>query len=310
MALEGRPGVTLDFAAHREELAALEKELQKAEKGIPTTKVDLAAWRLAKEQYSAKELIRVNNAKRGAEKEVERIRKLKEICEEKIAAWGAVISKIDSDSDDRQLIWASRRTTLATRDSEVMKLFDDKISAAEAKDGVTAGPGAAFPPPSPAATATAELPPPAQLQAAVEQKAMTQLMWFANYAAEDVIDTKTLGTIKPAALPAFVKMHAWMSASAAGDQMIPYAFCDMCSSVELAMGLVGAKVWTAFFGETVVTDLDVCPYQLRVLVFQQLTTLSKQLAASEQVTAEAKTAFEAATATWVKKKARCSPYGA
>ena len=100
-----------------------------------------------------------------------------------------------------------------------------------------------------------------------------------------------------------------MTASAAGDQMVPYSFHGMCSSVTLAKALVGTKVWAAYFAEDIVTDMDVCPYQLRVLMFTQLKTLSDQLAASEKVATEAKQAFEAASANWAKKKARCSPYG-
>ena len=84
----------------------------------------------------------------------------------------------------------------------------------------------------------------------------------------------------------------------------------MSSSVEIALSLVGAKVWDAFFPQAAVTDMDVCPYQLRILIFTQLKLMADQLKVTDQLAAEAKAAFEAASGNWVKKKARCSPYGA
>jgi hypothetical protein len=76
-----------DFPAYKKQKAALEKELAAVEKHTPTNKVDLASLNLAKEKYAAVEKEKLQRAQMGAGKELDRVRRLKEICSEKMAAW-------------------------------------------------------------------------------------------------------------------------------------------------------------------------------------------------------------------------------
>jgi hypothetical protein len=310
LSIEGS-GIVVDFEACRKQKAALEKELAKVEKGTPTGRVGLAALRLAKEKYLETEKEKADRAVKGTEKEAERVRRLKEICSEKVQAWQAVMNQVGEKTAERQQIWDSRRLKESQRQTEILELFDARVRAAEAKETPDVGAGQQVPPPlqlaSPAPQKSQE-----QIDAESFQKSMTQLMWFSSYQQSDVVDVATLGTPTAEALPTFTTMYAWMTESVKGDQMMPFTFEQMgCGSIEVAKGLVGEAVWSKTFQVDAVLVKDVCPYQLRMTIFAQLKLFSTHLktAAKEQAGA-AKESLAAASAGWATRKIRASPYGA
>ena len=46
----------------------------------------------------------------------------------------------------------------------------------------------------------------------------------------------------------------------------------MGATIEVAYDLAGPKVWKALFGEDKLTEQDICPMQLRQVIFMQLMT--------------------------------------
>ena len=308
LALEGKSSLEDHgyFAAHKKHLAALEKELAKAEKETPTTSVDLASLRLAKEKFAELEKKKDAGSQKGAQAELERVQRLRDICQEKIDAWRAALDTVLEEQSEREATWTSRRSVAAQRRAEVDQLFDSKIQAAEAaksaEDPVEVSPA------TPALQVVAAVVP--QLQKSLEQIMTEQLMYCMPFRQEDVADVKALGDIKPEHKNTLTRMHAWMVESTKGDQLIPFSFSDMCTTVQAAQSLVGETVWNSVFPNVTVLDTNVCPFHLRQLVFAQLTKLSEHLTVSKQVASEVKTSFEAASAAWVKRKPRCSPYGA
>ena len=51
----------------------------------------------------------------------------------------------------------------------------------------------------------------------------------------------------------------------------------MGATVAVARDLVGEVVWKAFFADAKIADVDVCPMQLRQVMFLQLMTLDASL---------------------------------
>ena len=82
-------------------------------------------------------------------------------------------------------------------------------------------------------------------------------------------------------------MYYWARASSMGDASLPFAFKEMGATVAVAQELVGEKVWRAFFKDTVIGDGDVCPMQLRQIMFLQLMTLDADLRAKVNAGQEA-----------------------
>ena len=62
-----------------------------------------------------------------------------------------------------------------------------------------------------------------------------------------------------------------------GDAQLPFSFAEMCATVEVAKDLVGDVIWTAFFADRKMEDKDVCPMQLRQIMFMQLMILDADL---------------------------------
>ena len=72
-------------------------------------------------------------------------------------------------------------------------------------------------------------------------------------------------------------MYYWARASAMGDAHLPFSFADMSATVAVAQELVGEVVWKAFFKDADIEDGDVCPMQLRQIMFLQLMILDEDL---------------------------------
>ena len=72
-------------------------------------------------------------------------------------------------------------------------------------------------------------------------------------------------------------MHYWARASAMGDAHLPFSFAEMGATVAVAQDLVGVVIWAAFFADRKMGDKDVCPMQLRQIMFMQLMVLDADL---------------------------------
>ena len=94
---------------------------------------------------------------------------------------------------------------------------------------------------------------------------------------------------------------------------MPFTFAEMGTSSEIAFELVGRKVWEKFFGKDEIHDSNVCPMQLRVVMFQQLSTYDNALIMKKNAAEEtaAKEVWETAGLRLRKERAklRNSPYG-
>ena len=107
-------------------------------------------------------------------------------------------------------------------------------------------------------------------------------------------------------------MYVWAKASTFGDSHLPFVFSEMGATVEVSYDLVGSKVWKAFFGDRKIVSTDVCPMQLRQVIFMQLMSYNELL--KKQKTAEQESAvqkeLEVAQPRLGKLKAllRSSPY--
>ena len=82
-------------------------------------------------------------------------------------------------------------------------------------------------------------------------------------------------------------MHYWARASAMGDAHLPFAFAQMGATVAVSRELVGEKVWMAFFKDATLEDKDVCPMQLRQIIFMQLMVLDGDLRGKKYAAQEA-----------------------
>ena len=69
-------------------------------------------------------------------------------------------------------------------------------------------------------------------------------------------------------------MYHWAMPRSMGDARLPFTFAQMGATAEAAFDLVGRTVWEQFFGTVQITDEEICPLQLRQLVFRQLMAFS------------------------------------
>ena len=275
-----------EFVKTRTKLAALEKAAMKAEKDAPGAK--LTACQLA-----------------TARQATERQERMEEICTEQANAWMDQMRAIQKQKLVREEAWNVRKAVLEDRRDQVVELIDQKIKAAEdlaasLKD--VKAPGAASPAETPeqkkdrekeekaekekaakeakeekerlaAAQAEADRQAAAQAEA---KRAFGRLQTTATVAKSDLADlSKRKATDESTKVMA--TMYYWARASAMGDQALPFSFAEMGATVEVALELVGKAVWKAFFSECVIVDKDVCPMQLRQIMFLQLMILDADL---------------------------------
>ena len=227
------------------------------------------------------------------------------ICTEQANAWLDPLRTIEKQKVARDAAWVARRVELAARKAQVMELIDRKIKAAQeladAVKEVKQADGA-----SPAETpaqkearvkeeaaeaekgkkaAQEEKDRLAAVQAVVDRrasmqaearKAFKQLNTTATITKSDLVDMTKLKSSE-ASTKVQATMYYWARASAMGDAHLPYTFTDMSATVKVAQELVGEAVWKTFFKDSAITDGDVCPMQLRQVMFLQLMILDQDL---------------------------------
>ena len=132
---------------------------------------------------------------------------------------------------------------------------------------------------------------------------------------EDLPDLSKVGEPEKKHHGPLARMLYWQQSSSMGDAQLPFTFTEMGTSTEIAFDLVGRTVWEKFFGKDDIEDSNVCPMQLRVVMFQQLSTYDNALSIKKKNAAEeaaAKEIWESAGLRLRKErsKLRNSPYGA
>ena len=176
--------------------------------------------------------------------------------------WNARLEKLESEEVERQERFEERNDTHEERHRQVVLEYQSRIAAAEEQAG-------AAKPKAPEAVPLATPP------AAVDADRLEAVKAFEALdltAPVDQLDLPDLSGLVPApeALPAMTNMYAWARASTLGDAYLPFSFAQMGATIELAQSLSGVKVWKAFFKGRAAKATDVCPMQLRQIIFIQL----------------------------------------
>ena len=110
------------------------------------------------------------------------------------------------------------------------------------------------------------------------------------------------------------KMYNWARASVLGDAHLPFSFAEMGATIQVAKYLAGDVIWKSFFVQSAdsISSQDVCPMQLRQVIFMQLMAHDAQLRSSKEAdqVKEAQKSFDATVPRLqqMKKTLRASPY--
>ena len=186
------------------------------------------------------------------------------------------IAKGAADFAAADLAWQANEVAILKQEEDALAIIDEKIAAAVRAGGVAApGPGKAV-----VSTGGAAAP---VLPGGAEDTAKA----FAKLAVAVVIMPDTLADMAKAPVPQgdseaqLARMYHWAMASSMGDSRFPFRFREMGATVEAAFDLVGRTVWEQFFGKVVITAEEICPMQLRQLVFRQLMYFSTLLSAKK-----------------------------
>ena len=298
------------FATTRTKLAALEKAAVKAQKDAPGAKLTACQLATALQNYEDVEEKKVKFALAGEVHAEERQDRMEAICAEQAAAWMDKLRSIEKQKLVRVAAWGARKAELEARKTQVVELFGRKIKAAqelatalkEAKPAEVKPAVSASPAETPdqkkerekeekvekeraAKVAKEEVDRLAAVQAEIDRQAAAQtearrafgrMQTTAAVDKDDLVDMSQWSS-SDESKTVMACMYYWARASSMGDAQFPFAFKEMGATVAVAQELVGNKVWKAFFKDSTVTDGDVCPMQLRQIMFLQLMTLDADL---------------------------------
>ena len=302
---------SIDFAATRKKLEALEKTAAKGVKDTPGAKLTVCQLETARQTFVDAEEKKQKIALAGAAKAVDTQDRLEEICSEQADAWMDRLRSLEKQKLVRDAAWDLKTAEIDARCTQVLELFDQRIDAAR----TLAEPMAMrIDTPEPSETAEEKkerLKTEKEEKAAEEKKAKeekqekqrqrkmlseeetkakkayAQLNLTATFKKEDFVNLTNSPEPAKEALGPCTKMYLWARASALGDAHLPFSFFEMGATVQVAHDLVGAKVWEAFFGKQEVDVHDVCPMRLRQVVFMQLMAYDACLKGKRQASLEA-----------------------
>ena len=265
----------IDFAAAKKRLVTLEKDLAKAERSTPGAKLTACELRSAKQRFEDATAKTKKFADVGELKAAEKQTRMEEICREHIAAWQKQLASIQECAVVRVRAWNERKAELHRRTTAVLGVYDTHIVEA---DGKVTGGGASTPKPvEPAADADTK----AAVAMFVKLKAIAKVPLQRSDLPELVMPPPK------EIVPVLAKMHYWGQASVFAEALLPYTMAEIGTTPKVAFALVGAKVWSAYFGDTKggwlgVGEQEVCPMQLRALLIQQVTRYAALVRGTEQ----------------------------
>ena len=330
----------VDVAATKLRLTALEKEITKATKEVPTIDVSVAQLRLKKAVYMDDRVEKLKFVEKGALQSKENFQEARAMFLRMVEHWNDRLTEMEEQEVTRQECFDSRNQEHEGRNVKVLAEYDKQILEAvkvaedKAKDNAKPAQGAPAPAPqlvtpSPAEVAAAEATAleeekkkkaaaataaaaAVELQAARE--AFKQLEREAVFVKEDLPDLSTCAEMKDGAAEALGDMYLWARASALGDLHVPFTFAEMGATTKVAADLVGKTVWEAFFvgSKTPISNASVCPMMLRQVMFLQLMTYDAALKAKKHATKHAEVAETLEKAQFrvktMKALVRASPY--
>ena len=261
-------GTKIDFEAAKKRMAALEKQLTKAEGATPGAALTKCQLETNRQSFVDSASKKKGFADAGTKAAAGRQKRLEEICLEMMAAWETQLQELRQEAADRNKLWTERQELLQSRTDQVLKLYDERIAAVEAIARAVDPVAAAKKDAETLEQTTADL---------CFQKLKTKASVVLQLSDMPVLDLKPPDDT----VPALAQMHYWAQKSVFMEACLPYTFGDMGATVPVAISLVGLKVWRAYFGDNVCTPDEVCPLQLRGLIFRQLAEYDRILRGSK-----------------------------
>ena len=304
----------VDIKVTRSKMVTLEKAITKANKDTPTIAVNAFQLRLDRQVYLDDRTEKLLIVQRGAATAKANFVTARAMHQRMADSWTEKLEQVVDQETNRQQLFKERNDLHEARHLAVVEEYDKRIAAAEevakaAKDEAAKGaPPAAETPEEKAEKAELKR----KADAAAEGAAEAEKTRLATEQAE----TDRLNAAQGEARRAFAKMHTtatisrsdladlnklkrtsdttmvmatmyyWYNAGSMGDMNLPFSFAEMGATAAVARELVGDVVWKAFFYQAKVADADVCPMQLRQVVFLQLLTLEASLKEQEHAAQE------------------------
>ena len=263
----------VDVTVTKAKITALDKAITKMSKDVPTPAVSAAQLTLDLELYRRTRGEKLVFVKKGAENAKANFQSAWEMHRAIASHWSTRLEKLESEEIVRQERFEERNDTHEERHRQIVAEYQSRIAAAEQQAGAVKpkAPEAATPPPT---AADAD-----RLEAV---KAFEALDLTAPVDQSDLPDLSGLVPVAEALLP-MTNMFAWARASTLGDAYLPFSFAQMGATIDMAQSLSGVKVWKAFFKGRAAKATDVCPMQLRQIIFVQLMSHD---ASMKKITAE------------------------
>ena len=263
------PGV--DVAVTKTKHAALERAVTKAVKDAPSVKVNAAQLRLDKAVYIEERDEKLLFVTKGATNANENFRKAKNMHEQMLQHWTTRLKALEEEETLRQERFAERNAVHEDRHFQVIEEFDNRIQAAM----LVASDAAKLVMKKPVVVPDEkeEERKKAQEKAHEEAKVAFGRLNCTCQISKDSLPNLD-GSVKATkeVMPVLARMYYWAKASAMGDNHLPYTFREMGATAEVALLLVGQVAWDAMFmkGSKGITSDDICPMQMRQVVFFQL----------------------------------------
>ena len=290
----------VDVAVTKARILALNKAIAKATKEIPTEAVSAAQLALEKEVYLRDREEKLLFVEKGAALAKENFQKAWDLHRQMAKHWAEKLEAVEAEEVARQESFAQRNLEHEDRHRLIVEEYDKRIAAAHQISNEVK---AATPPPQLSdeekKTAAAEEVAAQAAKDAVASKAVEKaaaVKAFAQLETTAVVDRGHLPVhdTPPDGMKVNLKvmqtMYHWARASTNGDAYLPFNFTEMGATTEMARDLVGPDIWSAFFQKQKVLESDVCPMQLRQLVFLQLmeydTTLRDAKCAEQEKEAQ------------------------
>ena len=317
----------VDVAATKARLTALSKAIDKATKDVPTTAVNAAQLSLKKELYLEARTEKLGFVGKGAASAKENFEKARALHRRMEEHWTARLEAMEEEEVVRQEAYRERNKLHEERHLQVLAEFDKDIAAAvqTAVEAAAKLAGGAVATPEPVANvAPAVL---AETEAEKKEKEEKIKVWEAAREAfrkldatpqtpvqkDDLPDLSASPPISAEDMPSMTQMYHWARASVLGDAHLPFSFAEMGITIQVGKYLAGKTIWEQFFGDCAISTQDVCPMQLRQVVFMQLMAHDAQLRSDKKSADAEKAATKSFEATvprlqTMKKTLRSSPY--
>ena len=306
----------VDVAVTKAKMNSLAKAILKASKELPTVAVNAAQMRLDKEVYLRERGEKLEFVARGAATAKENYCNAHAMHVRMVEHWTDRLAEVVEEEVQRQARYAERNVVHEQRHQQVLEEYDKRIAAAdqvsaEAKKEI-AKVAATVQPLTPQeearkaeeekeekekADAAADVKKQGEDALAAAKEAFQKLNVTVSTVCKEDLPVLDASAADAAALQVLAQMYFWAKASSMGESFLPFSFLEMGATVEVAILLVGKKVWKEMFKGHAITQDMVCPMQLRQIMFFQLMAYDSVLRADKSLAeqeAKAQQAWEIA----------------